>query len=374
MEQYDYIVAGGGSAGCVLAARLSQNPDARVLLLEAGGQARTHAMTVPNAWPENLGSPAEWRFVTTSQADSGAVNYPVGKALGGGSAINAMAHVRAHQALYDRWAAEGASGWGAKDLRKFFLRTEEVHGHDPELRGTSGPVRLSQATDPHPAARAFYQALTDAGHPRTDDLSGADQEGVAWVDLAIADGEHVSAADAYLRPVLHRENLTVRTDCLVTGLNLADGRCTGVSYLLDGQPAKAGASGEVILCAGAIGSPKLLLLSGLGPAGQLRTLGIDPVADLPQVGENLQDHPLVLTCSRRPGAARSASTTMARLTRRCAASWPAPTLTCTCSRSCCRWHRPAASRRQRVHARRVGHGPRQPGIGAARDDAPEVAP
>ena len=299
-EQYDYIVVGAGTAGCVLAARLSQNPAARVLLLEAGGSARTHGMTVPNAWPENLGSPAEWGFVTTSQADSGAVSYPVGKALGGGSSINAMAHVRAHQALYDRWAAEGASGWGAKDLRKFFRRTEAVQGRDPELRGTSGPIRLSRAADPHPAARAFYEALVQAGHPRTDDLSGADQEGVTWVDLAIAGGERVSAADAYLRPVLDRENLTVRADSLVTGLRLSGDRCTGVRYRHEGgEQAKAeveaGAGSEVILCAGAIGSPKLLLLSGLGPAGQLRTLGIDPVADLPQVGENLQDHPIVLT-------------------------------------------------------------------------------
>ncbi len=301
MEQYDYIVVGAGTAGCVSAARLSQNPGAQVLLLEAGGAARTHGMAVPNAWPENLESAADWCFVTTEQANSGAVNYPVGKALGGGSAINAMAHVRGHWALYDRWAAEGASGWGSEDLRKFFKRTEEVIGHDPELRGTSGPIRLTQATDPHPAARAFYEALVEAGHPQTDDLSGADQEGVAWVDLAIADGERVSAADAYLRPVLDRANLTVRTDCLATGLRLHQGRCTGVSYLRDGEPTQAAASAETILCAGAIGSPKLLLLSGLGPADQLRALGIDTVADLPQVGENLQDHPIVLTTHVAPG-------------------------------------------------------------------------
>jgi choline dehydrogenase len=294
-ERYDYLVVGGGTAGCVIAARLSEDPRARVLLLEAGGAARTHGMTVPNAWPENLESAADWGYVTTAQADSGPVNYPVGKALGGGSAINAMAHVRGHRALYDRWAADGAYGWDEKSLRKFFKKTEAVQGHDAELRGTSGPVRLSQATDPHPAARAFYDTLVEAGHPRTDDLSGADQEGVTWADLAIAGGERVSAADAYLRPVLDRENLTVRTDCLATGLRLRQGRCTGVRYVRDGAPAEARASGEVIVCAGAIGSPKLLLLSGLGPADRLRRLGIEPAADLPQVGENLQDHPIVLT-------------------------------------------------------------------------------
>ncbi len=301
MESYDYIVVGGGTAGCVIAARLSQNPQVRVLLLEAGSAARTRGMTVPNAWPENLGQAADWCYVTTGQADSGAVNYPVGKALGGGSAINAMAHVRAHRALYDRWAADGASGWDEASLRKFFIRTEAVQGHEAGLRGTSGPVRLSQAADPHPAARAFYDALVEAGHPRTDDLSGSEQEGVAWVDLAIADGERVSAADAYLRPVLDRENLTVRADSVATGLRLGRGRCTGVSYLRDGEPAQAQATSEVILSAGAIGSPKLLLLSGLGPADELRTLGIEPVADLPHVGQNLQDHPIVLTTHVAPG-------------------------------------------------------------------------
>jgi choline dehydrogenase len=295
MAEYDYIVVGAGTAGCVIAARLSQDPGARVLLLEAGNSDRTRGMAVPNAWPENLESAADWCYVTTGQAGSGAVDYPVGKALGGGSAVNAMAHVRGHRALYDRWAARGASGWGFTDLLPFFKRTEDAPGHDPELRGRGGPIRLTQATDPHPAARAFHKALVDAGHPHTDDLSGADQEGVAWVDLSIADGERVSAADAYLRPALGRENLVLQTDCLVTSLQLRSGRCTGISYVRDGERSRASASSEVILCAGAIGSPKLLLLSGLGPAGQLRTLGIDPIAHLPQVGQNLQDHPLVLT-------------------------------------------------------------------------------
>ena len=343
MERYDYIVVGGGTAGCVIAARLSQDPQVQVLLLEAGGAARTHGMTVPNAWPENLESAADWCYVTTDQADSGAVNYPIGKALGGGSAINALAHVRGHRALYDRWAADGAYGWDEKSLRKFFIRTEEVQGHDAELRGTSGPVRLSQATDPHPAARAFYDALVEAGQPRTDDLSGADQEGVAWADLAIAGGERVSAADAYLRPVLGRENLTVRTDCLVTGLRLRQGRCTGVRYLRDGSPAEAEAqaSGEVIVCAGAIGSPKLLLLSGLGPAGPCGRWASSRPPTSRRSARTCRTTRSCSPCSPRLANSRSASTTTARPTRRSAASSPAPTLTCTCSRSCCRWHRRA---------------------------------
>ncbi len=286
----DYIVVGGGTAGCVLAARLSEDPAVRVLLLEAGGAERTRAMTVPSAWPENLGSAADWADVTTGQADAGPALMPRGKTLGGSSAINALAHVRGHPAVYDRWQA----GWRYADLLPYFRRSERAGGRDPALRGTDGPVPVTTVRDPHPAARAFAGALTTAGFPRTTDLSGRQPEGVTWADLAMADGERVSAADAYLRPALGRPNLTVLTGCLVTRLHVAHGRCVGAWYARDGVHGAAGAAAEVIVSAGAIGSPQLLMLSGIGPAAHLRDMGIDPVADLPGVGASLQDHPIIL--------------------------------------------------------------------------------
>jgi choline dehydrogenase len=295
VQEYDYIVVGAGTAGCVLAARLSQDPAARVLILEAGSAERTRAMAVPNAWAENLDSPANWGNITTAQAEAGPVVYPRGRALGGSGAINAMAHVRGHRAVYDGWAATGAAGWGFADLLPFFRRSESAQGRDVGLRGTAGPIRVAPAADRHPVAQAFVASLLAAGYPCTDDLSGEQQEGVGWPDLAIADGERVSSADGYLRPALDRPNLTVLTGCLVTRLEVRRGRCTGVSYVRDGHPATARTSGEVLLSAGAIGTPQLLMLSGIGPAQHLRALGIDPLADLPQVGENLQDHPIAIT-------------------------------------------------------------------------------
>jgi choline dehydrogenase len=306
VPEYDFIVVGAGSAGCVVAARLSEDPACTVLLLEAGSAERTRAMTVPSAWPENLGTAAEWGYLTTPQADAGPTIYPAGRGLGGSGAINAMAHVRGHRAIYDGWAASGATGWGFTDLLPYFRRTEAAPGRDPALRGTTGAVRVAPVPPDarHPVARALAEGLSQAGYPLGGDLSGAHQEGPAWVDLAIANGQRVSPADAYLRPVMIRPNLTVETSALVTSLIVKDGRCAGVRYLryegmpvakgARGMPAEAHATAEVVLCAGAIGSPRLLLLSGIGPAAGLRALGIDPVADLPGVGENLQDHPIAL--------------------------------------------------------------------------------
>ena len=236
MAEYDYVVVGAGTAGCVLAARLAGHPEARVLLLEAGRSRRTRAMAVPNVWPENLGSPADWADVTTSQADAGPVAYPRGRALGGSGAINAMAHVRGHRAVYDGWAAAGAAGWGFADLLPYFRRSERADGRDPLLRGTDGPVRVAPAARRHPVAEAFTAALSALGCPATDDLSGGQQEGVAWIDLAIAGGQRVSSADAYLSPAMGRPNLVVQTECLVRRLIVRHGRCTGVSYVRHGVP------------------------------------------------------------------------------------------------------------------------------------------
>jgi choline dehydrogenase len=293
MSSYDFVVVGGGSAGSVVASRLSEDPDVRVLLLEAGSADGPAAMSVPAAWPALLGSEVDWGFVTVPQPGLGgaAIPYARGKVLGGSSSINAMAHLRGHRSAIDAWEAAGAKGWGYDDLLPYYRRSEHTEGRDPHYRGTGGPMRPQPPAITHPASAAFIEAVQERGYPVSADLNGADAEGVARYELTVAGGVRQSAADAYLRPFLDRPNLTVLTDAVARKLVLSGSRCTAVRYTIGGE-LRTTAAGEVVLCAGVIGSPQLLMLSGIGPADALRGQGIQVSADLPGVGENLSDHPL----------------------------------------------------------------------------------
>ena len=291
---HDFVVVGAGTAGCVLASRLSEDSGAKVLLLEAGPAYGPQAVSVPPAWPTLIGSEVDWGYATVAQPGlaCSAIPYPRGRMLGGSSSINAMMHLRAHRSTYDDWEAAGATGWGYDHLLPYFRRSESTQGRDPRYRGTDGPMKPSAMTTIHPVAIACAKAFEQLGYPVSLDLNGADQEGVSFPELNVVNGMRQSAADGYLRPVLGRANLTVLTGARVRSLLFSGTGCTGVEYALDGVRRTAQADAEVILCAGAIGSPHLLQLSGIGPADKLRAHGVKVVVDLPGVGEHLADHPL----------------------------------------------------------------------------------
>jgi choline dehydrogenase len=301
--RFDFVIVGAGTAGSVLAARLAEQPDVRVLLLEAGPADGPARMSVPGAWPTLIGSEVDWGYTTVPQPGLGGaeVPYPRGRVFGGSSAINAMFHQRGHRSAIDSWAAAGATGWSYDDLLPYFRRSERTRGLDPRFRGVDGPMRPQRVAPQVPAARAALSALEALGFPVSADLNGAEAEGAAWNEVTIADGARQSAADAYLRPVLNRRNLTVVTGALVHRLMIKRGRCTGVEYTHGGIVQRAEAHGEVVVCAGAIGSPQLLMLSGIGPAEGLRTHGLKNLVDLPGVGANLADHPLGLVVYASPG-------------------------------------------------------------------------
>ena len=288
----DYIVVGAGSAGCVLAARLSEDPDVTVTLLESGPKDDNVYIHLPVGFFKMTAGPLIWGYETAPAREIGGrtMVYPQARVLGGGSSINAQVFTRGCPEDYDGWAQDdGCTGWSYDEVLPYFRRSEGNDTFAGPHHGTDGPLGVSAGT-PHPLSRAFVRAAQEAGLPFNADFNGGKQEGAGFYQSTTRNGRRCSAAVGYLRPALSRPNLTVRTGIHVERITLEKGRATGVSIIESGRQIHLAADREVIVTAGAIGSPKLLMLSGIGPAVHLTSVGIPVAHDLPGVGGNLQDH------------------------------------------------------------------------------------
>lgn len=292
-EKYDYIVVGAGSAGCALARLLSDDPQRRVLLLEAGPDTETFWIRTPAGVPFLFHDPKlNWRHSTDAEPNlrGRSLYWPRGKVLGGSSAINGMIYIRGDRQDYDDWEALGNTGWGYRDVLPYFRRSEANQEGEDEWRGGSGPLKVTTGKYQMPLSAAFIQAAVNEGIPENRDFNGAQLEGVGYCQHTIHGGFRYSTARAYLKPVRGRRNLVVRASALVHRVVIEDGVATGVLFERDGTIVRASARKEVILSAGAIGSPHLLLLSGIGSREELQAAGVQVTHHLPGVGKNLQDH------------------------------------------------------------------------------------
>ena len=292
-ESFDYVIVGAGSAGCVLADRLTEDGRHSVLVLEYGGSDRSIFVQMPSALSIPMGMEKyDWRYYTEPEPGLGGrrLHTPRGKVLGGSSSTNGLVYVRGNPADFDRWEAEGAAGWNYAAVLPYFRRAETRAEGGDVYRGDSGKLRTCYGTLSNPLHAAWLEAGAQAGYPRTADVNGYQQEGFGRLDMTVGGGRRCSAANAYLRPAMKRANLTVRTHALAMSVLFKGGRAAGVHYRRGDVQHTARARREVIVSTGSINTPKLLKLSGIGPAKELRELGIEVVRDLPGVGENLQDH------------------------------------------------------------------------------------
>ena len=296
MSEYDFIVVGAGAGGSVVANRLSENSDVNVLLLEAGGSEIPENVRNPGLWFTLFGTDVDWGYNSTPQPglNDRQTYEPRGRIPGGSSNLYIMMHIRGHRSDYDNWAYNGCPGWAYDDVLPYFQKSEDQEDDTNPTAGKGGGISVINAKDhnPNPTSQAFIDACLELGFPPTDDFNGPNMEGTGWHHINVRDGKRHGANEAYIEPIVNRKNFALSTNSYATRLLFEDNRCVGVEYVQNGETKTARASREVIVAGGALESPKLLMLSGIGPADHLKEFDIDVKVDLPGVGQNFHNHVL----------------------------------------------------------------------------------